>query len=994
MKRRKKYTGNKLLKTPKKWWLLRLHFLFFLCLLLSKYHCLGQSQDEFNLSITAFYTTSDTTGFGEKADELFKLLQETEELQTYANYIMLSQVYEKHVGNEKMVQVCKDRAQEIINQMMGTNTGTDSSNPSDAKSIWFQQHYPRLFTTTDPKNAIKALDFLENHTELHGFNNFTFVAYAFERNKDFEQADTLYKRALQYVKNELDTYHPFAYYTNFLSRTGKYLQAQEQIKKIESLARQAENFIKLSYRIDAMSTRAIYNLHIGNYQKYASVAADMYDFYKENFKENVVCNNYDMSKYVVTAFAYETLGQLDTATTLWGKYDSAHHAWVRCNNKTYPNNQYNPLSMLPAFNAKIGNFSALEGRRNEYIQEVLDHYSTYETYADLSINHQKATHLAFLNYENYHDLFQPIIERIEDARDFTESTQPIANYAYFTMRDRQYDRSFKMYKNLFKINISWLNDLFVTFGEKAFVIYYNNKIKQGYDNFHSFVKLAQERDLSHYPHLTRQAFDNLLLTKSIAFKGSRKRKKTFLNAEDDKVRQLYEQWLAKKQELIYKYQTIENPGATEAEKNTVDREALKKLQQEVDQLENELANQAKNFKEYLEIEQPDWKSVRNKLKDNEAAIEMVRFQWRDQVYYSDTAIYAAYIVKKDSQYPEVVYLTTLADHLDNRYYNLYKNSIRLQIDDDSSYNQYWAPIKNNLKDIEKVYFSPDGIYHLINLPALQNPETGEFLLDEINLQYVTSTAAVQSKRDFKPIETAALFGRPAYEVEHVSSSTLGDISTRSLLENFRDATVADLPGTEDEVIAISKKLRNNGVSVATYIHDAATEEAIYSLKNPDILHIATHGYWSEMNYNSTSEFRTFNAMVNSGLLFSGVVNYYQADELALTHDGVLTAYEAQQLNLDQTELVVLSACETGLGHLDAGEGVYGLQRAFRAAGANSIILSLWKVDDQATRDFMVTFYEQYLQSGDKITAFHATQKAMKEKYKKPFYWGAFVLVGN
>ncbi len=179
-----------------------------------------------------------------------------------------------------------------------------------------------------------------------------------------------------------------------------------------------------------------------------------------------------------------------------------------------------------------------------------------------------------------------------------------------------------------------------------------------------------------------------------------------------------------------------------------------------------------------------------------------------------------------------------------------------------------------------------------------------------------------------------------------------------------------------------------------YLKTDATEDKVYKLREPDILHIATHGYWSPAGENATEGYRVFNAMANSGLLFSGVINYYSSGQFPDTYDGILTAYEAQNINLENTSLVVLSACETSLGYLDAGEGVYGLQRAFRAAGAKSIMTSLWKVDDNATKDFMIAFYNKFLETKDRSAAFIFAQKTIKDKYVQPYFWGAFVMTGE
>jgi len=140
-----------------------------------------------------------------------------------------------------------------------------------------------------------------------------------------------------------------------------------------------------------------------------------------------------------------------------------------------------------------------------------------------------------------------------------------------------------------------------------------------------------------------------------------------------------------------------------------------------------------------------------------------------------------------------------------------------------------------------------------------------------------------------------------------------------------------------------------------------------------------------------------NPLLRSGVLLAGAeraVNWNEGEEIDTeVDDGILTAYEAMNMNLDQTEIVVLSACETGLGEVKNGEGVYGLQRAFQVAGARYVLMSLWKVNDTATQELMTAFYKEWLRAGDVRTGLKKARQQIREKYHNPFYWGAFVLVG-
>jgi CHAT domain-containing protein len=215
--------------------------------------------------------------------------------------------------------------------------------------------------------------------------------------------------------------------------------------------------------------------------------------------------------------------------------------------------------------------------------------------------------------------------------------------------------------------------------------------------------------------------------------------------------------------------------------------------------------------------------------------------------------------------------------------------------------------------------------------------------------------------------------------------------------------ILPLPGTKKELEDINLILKGAGIKTKLEMGAEATEESVKDLKSPGLVHIATHGFFMP-DINISDDSPVFGIepsaarekpMLRSGILLKGAAYAFEGidqKEISEVNNGVLTAYEVMNLDFDKTSLVVLSACETGLGDLKTGEGVYGLQRAFLVAGADALIMSLWKVNDDATQKLMTAFYKNLSASGNYKQAFKNAQLSLKKEYSDPYFWGAFVII--
>ncbi|MCB9049494.1 MAG: CHAT domain-containing protein [Lewinellaceae bacterium] len=502
-------------------------------------------------------------------------------------------------------------------------------------------------------------------------------------------------------------------------------------------------------------------------------------------------------------------------------------------------------------------------------------------------------------------------------------------------------------------------------------------------------------------------------------------------------------------EIYYRLKAYHRRLAAEYAKPIAERQNVEELEEKANALEKELVRTVAGYGEA--IRQVEWQEVRDALQPGEAAVEFVHYN-----YYTpeptDSVMYAALVLRPGDEAPHFIPLfeekelqALLRDNpRDKKAYLNELYGYQKKKDASPSLRQLiWQPMEELLADAETVYASPSGLLHRINLGAVMVnrrkswADRHEVVLVGSTRQLVapegrenpdgagSSPFAIRrslpSADSHRPPLTATLYGGIKYDMDSTAiaranqgepliASTGGDLSFNYLERSVpeRGLSWEELPGTEKEAEEISAIIEKHKGEAKALKGHSATEESFKRLgqddPSPRILHIATHGYF----YPDPAERRnpppsgglggafkiSDHPMIRSGLVMAGGNQAWRGKPVPEgLEDGILTAYEVSQVDLRNTELVVLSACETGLGDIEGNEGVYGLQRAFKIAGADKLIMSLWNVPDAQTQEMMVLFYRYWLEEGMELSeAFRAAQGEMRKRYKAHYYWAAFVLV--
>ncbi len=463
-------------------------------------------------------------------------------------------------------------------------------------------------------------------------------------------------------------------------------------------------------------------------------------------------------------------------------------------------------------------------------------------------------------------------------------------------------------------------------------------------------------------------------------------------AEDPEAQSLYDRLSEIKKRithLIFQDQAKFNEKALEKH-----QEEIKELREKRDAIEQRLARLSGRFQEGRRASQVTTKDVANVLNSETALVEFLCFQPLERAEEQELLEhYVAFVLKHGETTPSFITLGE-ADIIDRQIKYLRRKMQDGEPATDALrtlYKKIWAPLESELDGKKHVFVSPDGELNFLPFAALLGPDS-RYLAENYTISYLASGRDLIRQSDTEN-EGASLFGDPAF-----------------------GEGVPPLPNTRKEVQAIAGMLGEKGKDTQIWLGGDATTQQLKSVRRPDVLHLATHGYFLSdiVSPDSLPEMRgamqmAQSRLVSPGIMASGMIkNPMHRSLLAMAGasgitdegepgEGIITAEEVGGLDLWGTRLVVLSACETAMGDAAAGEGVMGLRRAFVQAGAQNLVMTLWPVEDEKTADLMIEFYRRYLEHGNATRAMTETQRDIINQAREnnedlhPRDWAAFVV---
>ncbi len=791
------------------------------------------------------------------------------------------------------------------------------------------------------EEAIKISQYSPLMPALNKISLYNNAASAFEQMGQYNKAKKLYWRVIEKVENsssKSELQQNKIIYRNTVSNLAKLYGSLEAYDSAEYFYQQSQKIFTPN-SIDEELQQAVITHNLANLYSAMGLYEKSTQFYE---KANEVFEKYpqqakNISLITLNNIAYNHLRQKNYSKAIFLYRQAVAKKSRNLENTTYALT----LRGIGQIHAHLKNIDSA----NYYLDKADAIF--------LKIFDEKhSNHLGILNDKGFaaqqnKDFIQAekyflkaiVIEKNIIGNKHIKMLDHLHNLASNYRQMKAWGKADSVYKLLIPTKLEQLGKQVIFMSEREKKAFYD-KNELFFNNFYVFALENIESDKI-MPSVAESLFDVALTKKGRILESSISVRKKIIQNGDNNLLEKFNNW----QNLINQ---IAQVSYLETKKATL----LKpdSLQNFANQLEKELSLKSEQFKSFANSSF-NWIEIQTKLQIDEVALQLLRFTAPNSKQNIDTCYIAMVLNKTDK--PQTIIFRN-GNELETQLLKTYQHQIAKQLPiSHNLYQAFWQKIEEKLpKNTQKIYFSPDGVYNLINLNTLYDSANKQYLIDKYDFHLLGNLKEIMTLRpDQAPKKgQAALF------------STLGF--------------------AKDEIKAVDTILQRKNWKNALFSDKEANKETLKSLRNPTILHIGAHG-----------EFVT-SSQQTEGMLASYLDFTVKGEKT--TEKDILTASEISTLDLDSTQLVVLSACNTGLGTVAAGEGVYGLQRGFKVAGAKSIMMSLWEIDNYLPKHFTPLFYEKWLKKGNKRQAFRETQQEIRknEKYKHPHYWGMFVLVGE
>ena len=576
---------------------------------------------------------------------------------------------------------------------------------------------------------------------------------------------------------------------------------------------------------------------------------------------------------------------------------------------------------------------------------------------------------------------------VNDNYEIAETLFELGNLNKISGKYQNAEKNYNIALNIMK-NVFETQSIYLSEAEKE---KYWNKIQV---NFHKFADFTI--NISQTQQSMELLFSNLIYSKKIILNSNIKIKNAIFNSGNQKLIADYERWIFVIEKIATLYIDYKN-----------NKSLIDSLGEEANELEKIISLESSELNSKLVNNITPISKIKELINKGEYLIEIFKSN-----KYSNQNSYYALILSKVT-----ISLVKIGDEtsLENDYYNHYIKSINQKTYDNLSYKNFWGKMEEKIENATKVYISPEGVYNKINIGSLLNTKTQKYLAEEIDIKILSNSRDIINQKTLsKSSGEIVLIGNPKFnlddkinEISKVNNRNenkkiidFGKIKLdKELISTIERCELSELKYAEEEINYIKKiiNIKSPNTKVSIFIRENAREEIVKSLVSPRILHIATHGkYINKALTLNSNRYEAINPLFNSVLFFTGaestIKNSLLSSQELNIEDGILSAYEARNLNLQGTELTVISSCESALGEIKPGEGLYSMQRAFLEAGSKSVITTLWKINDQTAMEFMSIFYEKYFENNSIEEAFKIAQNDIISKYDLPYYWAAFILI--